>query len=396
MIYLDNNASTRPAPEVSEVICRALDEFYGNPSSGHIFGRQAKAQIEQARKSVADLIGAKEPGEIYFTSGATEANNIAIFGAAALAAWGGAAAIADGPSAGKGHIISQQTEHPAVLQPLKVLQGRGFEITLLPVDGDGVVSLAALEKAIRPDTVLVTIMHANNETGVIQPIREAVNICREKNKKQKILFHADAAQSVGKIPVDAGVLGVDMLSIAAHKFYGPKGIGALYIKRGVPLENVLMFGAGHEKGMRPGTENTPYIAGLGKACELAGKELPGRMEKLEGLRDMLRGLLAQAFPRLKVNGGNAGRLPNTLNVSFPGVDGSLLVEALKDSVAISAGSACHEGKRSPSSVLKAMGASDDEAFSSVRITLGRENTETEIKEAAALLQKAALQLAQAR
>ena len=387
MIYLDNNASTRPAPEVSELICRALDGFYGNPSSSHLYGRQAKAMIDSARESVAALTGAEEPGEIYFTSGATESNNIAIFGAAAMAA---------GFSGGPGHIISQQTEHPAILNPLKVLQGLGFEITLLPVDGNGVVCLEELGKAIRPTTVLVTIMHANNETGVIQPITDAVKICRAKN--EKTLFHTDAAQSVGKIPVDARFLGVDMLSIAAHKFYGPKGIGALYVKKGIPLKNVLMFGAGHEKGMRPGTENTPYIAGLGKACELAKKELAQRMERLKSLRDMLCDLLAGALPglKIKINGGGAGRLPNTLNISIPGADGSLLVEALKDSVAISAGSACHEGRRSPSPVLKAMGASDDEAFSSVRITVGRDNTEKEIREAAAILQKAVLQLAQAR
>ncbi len=387
MIYLDNNASTRPAPEVSELICRALDGFYGNPSSSHLYGRQAKAMIDSARESVAALTGAEEPGEIYFTSGATESNNIAIFGAAAMAA---------GSSGGPGHIISQQTEHPAILNPLKVLQDQGFEITLLPVDGNGVVCLEELGMAIRPNTVLVTIMHANNETGVIQPIPDAVKICRAKN--EKTLFHTDAAQSVGKIPVDARFLGVDMLSIAAHKFYGPKGIGALYVKKGIPLKNVLMFGAGHEKGMRPGTENTPYIAGLGKACELAKKELAQRMERLKSLRDMLCDLLAGALPglKIKINGGGADRLPNTLNISIPGADGSLLVEALKDSVAISAGSACHAGRRSPSSVLKAMGASDDEAFSSVRITVGRDNTEKEIREAAAILQKAVLQLAQAR
>ncbi len=387
MIYLDNNASTRPAPEVSEAVCQALDGFYGNPSSGHRYGLLARSRIEWARQRVAALIGA-EPAEIYFTSGATESNNIAIFGAAAL--------VRDFfPGGGPGHIISQQTEHPAVLNPLKALQARGIEVTLLPVDGNGTVSLEALENEIRPDTVLVTIMHANNETGVVQPIREAAGICRARN--EKTLFHTDAAQSVGKIPVGIGALGADMLSIAAHKFHGPKGIGVLYIKKGLPLKNVIMFGAGHERGMRPGTENTPYIAGLGKACELAEKELPMRMKRLQGLRDMLFGLLSAELPGVKINGGGAEkRLPNTLNISIPGVDGNLLVEALKDSVAISAGSACHEGRRSPSPVLKAMGAGDDEAFSSVRITLGRENTEEEIKEAAENLRKAALRLAQAR
>ncbi len=381
-----------------------LDEYYGNPSSAHLYGRQARAEIESARQSVAALIGAEDPGEIYFTSGATESNNIALFGAAALAAWGGAAALTGGYNKGKAHIISQQTEHPAVLNPLKALaHAIALECdevknknnkTLLPVDKNGIVDLKTLEKEIRPDTILVTIMHANNETGVVQPIAEAVKICRRQNKK--IIFHTDAAQSVGKIPVNVRALGVDMLSIAAHKFYGPKGIGALYVKNGVPLKNVIMFGAGHERGMRPGTENTPYIAGLGKACELAKKELPERMERLKNLRDMLFGFLAQALPGIKINGEGAQRLPNTLNVSIPGVDGSLLVEALIDSVAISAGSACHEGRKSPSAVLKAMGASDDEAFSSVRISLGRENTEEELREAAEILQKAARQLAQAR
>ncbi len=387
MIYLDNNASTRPAPEVLEAVCQALDGLYGNPSSGHEYGFLARARIEWARQRVAALIGAG-PAEVYFTSGATESNNIAIFGAAALAR--------DlFPGGGPGHMISQQTEHPAVLNPLKALQGRGVEVTLLPVDGNGAVSLEALEKAVRPDTALVTIMHANNETGVIQPISDAVRICRAKNPKT--LFHTDAAQSAGKIPVDIGALGVDVLSIAAHKFHGPKGIGALYVKKGLPLKNVIMFGAGHEKGMRPGTENTPYIAGLGAACELAEKELPLRMERLGRLRGTLSGLLAGTVPGMKINGGAAEkRLPNTLNISIPGVDGNLLVEALKDSVAISAGSACHEGRKSPSPVLKAMGASDEDAFSSVRITLGRENTEKEIKEAAEALRIAALRLVRAR
>ena len=390
MIYLDNNASTRPAPEVREAVCRALEEFYGNPSSGHQPGRRARAVIEEARGELASLLGASA-GEIYFTSGGTESNNIAIFGAAALAAWGGAAALAPG---GKGHIISQQTEHPAVLAPLRVLQNRGFKITLLPVDRNGAVELEALEKAVREDTVLVSIMHANNETGVIQPIEEAVRICRRKNGKT--LFHTDAAQSVGKIPVDAARLGVDMLSVAAHKFYGPKGAGALYIRNGVPLKNVIMFGAGHERGLRPGTENTPYIAGIGAACRLAKKDLPQAAARLEKLRQALFGLLEDGIPGLKINGAGTDRLPNTLNISVPGVEGDRLTHALAETVAISAGSACHEGRKTPSQVLKAMGASDEEALCSVRISLGRENTEEEIKEAAGLLRKAVLQLAQAR
>ncbi|MDA8087668.1 MAG: cysteine desulfurase family protein [Nitrospiraceae bacterium] len=385
MIYLDNNASTRPAPGVSGAICRALEEFFGNPSSGHRFGQSARTLIEEARGAVASLLGAAGKSEIYFTSGGTESNNIAIFGAAEGIP-GGAA------RTGKGHIISQQTEHPAVLAPLNILRERGFDVTLLPVGRDGVVELGALERAIRKDTVLVSIMHANNETGVIQPVGEALRICREKNSET--LFHTDAAQTVGKIPVDVGQLGVDMLSVAAHKFYGPKGIGALYIRDGVRIKNTIMFGAGHERGMRPGTENTACIAGLGEACRLAEKELPATSARLEKLSRMLFGLLEAEIPGVRINGGGAARLPNTLNVYIPGVEGDRLVRQLAGSVAISAGSACHEGKKTP--VLKSMGFSDEEAICSVRISLGRENTGEEIKEAAGFLRKAALQLAQAR
>ncbi|MDA8172087.1 MAG: cysteine desulfurase family protein [Nitrospiraceae bacterium] len=392
MIYLDNNASTRPAPAVREAVCRALDEFFGNPSSGHLFGRRARALIEEARGSVASLIGEADASRIYFTSGGTEANNIAIFGAAGTAS--GTSRAGKDKMPVRGHIISQQTEHPAVLAPLNVLKERGFEITLLPVDRNGVIELKALEGAIRKETVLVSIMHANNETGVIQPIEEAVRICKGKN--QKTLFHTDAAQTVGKVPVDVERLGVDMLSVAAHKFYGPKGVGALYIRDGARIKNTIMFGAGHERGIRPGTENTPYIAGLGAACRLAKEELPATAARLERFRQMLFGFLEMEFPGVRINGGGAARLPNTLNVSIPGVEGDRLVHHLADSVAISAGSACHEGSKTPSAVLMALGASDEEAFCSVRISLGRETTEEEITEAAGLLRRAVLQLAQAR
>ncbi len=362
------------------MICGLLNGSYGNPSSSHIPGIEARKAIENAREQTAALIGASSPGEVYFTSGGTESNNIAISGAAALA--------------GRGHIISTVIEHPAVLNPLKALKDAGFfEITLVPVDGNGIASVREIEKAMRKDTALITVMHANNETGTIEPVEEIGALARQRG----ILFHTDAAQSVGKIAVDVRKMNVDMLSIAGHKFHAPKGIGALYVREGVKIKNTIMYGAGHERGMRPGTENTPYIAGLGKACELAGKAfLSGSPEAVSRLGELLFSLLKKEMPDIAVNCEGAGRLPNTLSLRIPGIDGPALVSALKESVAISAGSACHEGTKSPSGVLKAIGLSDEEAFSTVRISLGRYTTEEEIREAAGHLQRACLQLAQAR
>ena len=379
MIYLDNNASTKPAPEVAETVCRVLAETYGNPSSAHAPGRKARSIIEEARADVARLIGAA-PEEIYFTSGGTESNNIAIFGAGEL-------------KQDKIHIISSAVEHPAITNPLNHLAKAGADITFLPVDNNGLVNPDDLKKLLTDNTVLVTVMHANNETGVLMPISRLSAIAREKG----VVFHTDAAQSVGKMRVNVDELGVDMLSIAGHKFHAPKGVGALYIRKetGKKIKNRVLFGAGHERGMRPGTENTPGIAGLGMACRLAA-DTEKTADKVKQSRDFLLELLMEAIPGIFVNGAGAERLPNTLNVRIQGADASGLIEALADDVAFSAGSACHEGGKSASKVLKAMGLTDEEAFSSVRISLSRYTAREELKEAAALLQRASLQAGQER
>ncbi|MDA8173755.1 MAG: cysteine desulfurase family protein [Nitrospiraceae bacterium] len=380
MVYLDNNASTKPAPEVVEAVCRVLAGPYGNPSSAHTPGKEAKAIIEEARFEVARLIGAV-PEEIFFTSGGTESNNIAIFGAVGET------------GREKKHVIASLIEHPAITNPLEYLKKAGVAITYLPVDRNGLVNPEALKEALTENTVLVTIMHANNETGVLQPIRELASIARGKG----VLFHTDAAQSVGKTPVNVERLGVDMLSLAGHKFHAPKGVGALYIRKCMQgkIKNRVLFGAGHERGMRPGTENTPGIAGLAMACRIA-QGVEQTAEKTEHLRDFLLAFLKDAIAGIAVNGAGAVRLPNTLNVRIPGADASELVLALADSVAFSAGSACHEGGKSASKVLKAMGLTDDEAFCSVRISLSRYTTREELKEAVALLQKTVLQAGQGR
>lgn len=367
MIYLDNNASTPVDPEVIEEISAAL-RFYGNPSSGHRIGQQARALIEKARERVADLIGASE-GEIIFTSGGTESNNLAILGTALLK--------------GKGHIITSIIEHPSVLGPCKFLQDMGFSVTYAGVKRDGTVDIDEIRRSIRDDTILITIMHANNETGIIQPVKEIGLLAKERG----ITFHSDAAQTVGKIPVNVKGLGVDLLTIVSHKFYGPKGIGALYIKGGLDIKPIL-FGAGHEKGLRPGTENLPGIVGLGKACELAREYTEKRVSHLKGLTDRLYNELKHLIPDISINGDPELRLPNTLNLCLKGIQSIDLVNRLSDSVAISSGSACHAGVKRPSSVLLAMGLTEEDALSSVRLSLGKDNTEEEVKEAAVLIARA--------
>ncbi|MCL5976564.1 MAG: cysteine desulfurase [Nitrospirae bacterium] len=363
MIYLDHNATTPIDDEVKNVMVDAFSLF-GNPSSGHTIGRAAKAVVDNARKQVADLIGA-DPPEIIFTSGGTESNNLAIIGTAYKHQ--------------KGHIITSVIEHPAVLNPVKWLETKGFEAAYLPVDSNGHVSPEDVKKAIRKDTFLITIMHSNNETGVLQPIREIGMIAREYG----ITFHSDAAQSVGKMEVGIIDLSVDMLTVVSHKFYGPKGVGALYVRNGIELRPI-MFGAGHERGIRPGTENVIGIVGIGKACETAGCNMPFRYDHTIKLRDKLFSLLRNELD-VKLNGHETLRLPNTLNVSVKGVKGNDLVEKLKDSVAFSAGSACHSGTCKPSSVLKAMGLSDEDALSSIRLSVGKDNTPDEIRTASEMI-----------
>jgi cysteine desulfurase len=372
LIYLDHNATTPLDEEVKKAMADAF-QIFGNPSSIHSIGREAKSAVDSARKHVADLV-ACDPSEVIFTSGGTESNNLAIIGTAYRFQ--------------KGHIITSAIEHPSVFNPVKWLENKGFDATYLPVDFDGMVSPDDVRKTIRKDTILVTVMHSNNETGVLQPIREMGKIAREYN----ITFHSDAAQSVGKMDVDVSDLMVDMLTIVSHKFYGPKGVGALYIrdlglsgrdsKGGTYVPPLpIIFGAGHERGLRPGTENVIGISGLGKACEVAKRDVSLRYEHAIKLRDMLFHLLKNSL-EIKLNGHEKLRLPNTLNISIKGIIGEDIVERLRDKIAISSGSACHAGVREPSSVLRAMGLSDDDALSSIRLSVGKDNTADEIENAA--------------
>ncbi|RJQ49077.1 MAG: cysteine desulfurase [Nitrospiraceae bacterium] len=370
IIYLDNNATTPLAPEVCNAIAECLKINFGNPSSGHAYGSTAKNAVQHAREQLAGLIGAS-PDEIIFTSGGTEANNMAIFGTARRFR--------------SGHIITSCTEHPAVLKPLNELQKRGYRVTYLPVDSYGLVDPSAVMKNIRKDTFLITVMHSNNETGTLQPVKEIGKIAKER----RILFHCDAAQSVGKVPVNVKSLHVNLLTIVSHKFYGPKGVGALYIRKGTDLLPIL-YGASHEKGLRPGTENVCSIAGLGKASELARKEIKHRVAHMKKLSRMMLEELHRQIPGVKLNGHPLKRLPNTLNISFPNITGSALLERLRNDIAASTGSACHEGKHTPSAVLKAMGLSDERALGAVRFSLGRDTTEQQIKKAVKAIVKACI------
>jgi cysteine desulfurase len=367
MIYLDNNATTPIDPEVKDAIIEGLESF-GNPSSVHIFGRKARELIESSRVKVAELINASDE-EVFFTSGGTESNNMAIIGYSL--------------NFKKGHIISTLIEHPSVLQPLSYLQELGYSITLLKPDSEGIIDPEDVKRALRPDTILVTIMHANNETGAIQPIEEIGEILKEHDA----VFHTDAAQSIGKIDVDVNAMGVDLLTVVSHKFYGPKGIGALFVRKGIRLRRIL-HGAGHERGLRPGTENTPLIAGLGKAAEIAKRDHSERKSHLKDITKALLDELQELIPGTRLNGSHRKRLPNTLNLRFSGIEAHRLVESLSGHVAISAGSACHEGKYTPSDVLISMGLSTEDALSSVRISTGKDNTMEEMKEAARLISEA--------
>lgn len=362
-IYLDYNATTPVAPKVLEAMLPYLREHFGNPSSNHVYGRRAQGAVARARKQVAALIGAA-PGEIVFTGCATEANNLAILGVAEALRERGR------------HLITSAVEHPAVARPMEHLRERGWDLTVLPVDAQGRVSPEHLAAALRDDTVLVSVMHANNEVGSLQPISELAALARAWG----VLFHTDAAQSVGKIPVGVDALRVDLLTIAGHKLYAPKGVGALYVRAGTPIAPI-QFGAGHEQGLRPGTENVPHIVGLGAAAELARARLPEGMDRLRERRDALHQRLADAIPDLVLNGHPDERLPNTLNLSFPGVSGRGLLARTVE-VAASVGSACHEEGAGVSGVLGAMGVSPEPALGAVRLSLGEPTTDAEIRQAA--------------
>jgi cysteine desulfurase len=357
-VYLDYNASTPIAPQVLEEMLPYLKGKYGNPSSSHSFGAALRAGVEQARERVALLLGC-EAAEIIFTSGATESNNMVIKGVA--------------KAAGKGkHVITSRIEHPAVLEPCRHIERFGYSVTYLPVDRFGLVDPADLEKAIRPDTALVTIMHSNNEVGTIQDIGELARIASSRN----VLFHTDAAQSVGKVPVRVEELGVDFLTVAGHKFYAPKGIGALYIKNGKKLLPML-HGAGHERGMRPGTENAAFIVGLGAACMEAMPILETEGQRQRALGQRLFVGLQRAGLKVHLNGHPEKKLPNTWNISFEGFLATDVMEALSG-IAVSPGAACHGDLVEPSHVLVAMGTDPALARGAIRFSLGRETTEAEI------------------
>jgi cysteine desulfurase len=364
LIYLDYNATTPVAPEAARVLSRYLEEDFGNPGSDYALGRRAKEAVERARGQVAALLGCR-PEEIVFTGGATEANNTVLQGVAR--------------HFGRGHIITQATEHPSVLAPLRFLQSQGFEVTILPVDGAGRLDPGAVRRALTPKTILISIMHANNETGTLQPVAAVARLAREAG----VLCHTDAAQSVGKIPVSVGDLQVDFLTVAGHKLYAPKGVGALYVRAGSPFIP-LLHGGGQEGGRRSGTENVPHIAALGEACRLAGTRLPEDMAHLKSRRDLLHRLLQAGFPGLVLNGHEAERLPNTLNVSFPGLSGAAILAGVPR-VAASLGAACHGGEETPSTVLTAMGVTPEVARGAVRLSVGRPTTRKDIEAAAALL-----------
>ncbi|MDP3644002.1 MAG: cysteine desulfurase family protein [Bacteroidota bacterium] len=360
-IYLDYNATTPVDPEVAKEMIPYIESFYGNPSSSYSIGRSNKEAVEKARAQVAELINC-QPEEIYFTSCATESNNLAIKGIA----W------ANSP---KGrHIITSAIEHPAVTEVCKHLSSQGFEITYLPVDGFGMVNPKDVENAIRPDTILITIMHANNEVGTIQPIQEIGAIARQNN----IVFHTDASQSVGKIETEVDKLGVDLLTIAGHKLYAPKGIGALYIRQGTQIEN-LMHGAGQEKGIRPGTENVIHTVGLGKACEVALRDFKQNQQNMMVSRDrLLNGLVSHLGNKVHVNVNLENCLPNTLSMAFENVSAHTLASFISSDVLISTGSACHSGETTISSVLQAMNLDFRTAAATVRISTGKHTTKEEI------------------
>ena len=368
-IYLDYNATTPIKDEVAETMLPYLTGRFGNPSSAHPYGAQTRQAVETAREQVAALLGCS-PGEIIFTSGGTEANNTAIKGVAESY-----------PERGN-HIIISAIEHPAVTEPCAYLERHGCRVTVVPVDGAGRVDPASVEAALTPETILVSIMHANNEVGTIQPIPEIATLAHAAGA----LLHVDAAQSVGKIPVRVDDLGADLLSVAGHKLYAPKGVGALYVRDGVRVAT-FMHGAGHESGRRAGTDNVLLIVGLGKAAEIAARDLDQNMAHMAALRDRLYAALRGVFPPevMRLNGPEEGRLPNTLSVSFRNIEANTLLAQIADRVAASAGAACHADRITVSPVLEAMGVLVEYAMGTVRLSVGTPTTVEEVDRAAAVI-----------
>ena len=360
-IYLDHNATTPTHTEVVKAMLPYYDEVYGNPSSIHQFGQEARKAIEEAREKVANFIGAKAE-EIVFTSSGTEADNFAIKGS-----------VYRNEKKDK-HIITSSIEHHAVLNPFKYLEGNGFKVTFLPVDEYGILNPDDVRSAITDETILISIMYANNEVGTIEPIEEIGKIAKEKG----IIFHTDAVQAVGKLRVNVNELNVDLLSLSGHKIYGPKGIGALYIRKGTKLEP-LILGGHHERNRRAGTENVPGIVGLGKAVEIASKDMEKENKQLIYLRDRLWDGIKQKMDSVKLNGHPEKRIPNTLNASFKFIEGeSMILNLDMKGIAVSTGSACTSGSLEPSHVLNAMGVDPATAQGSIRFSLGRDNTEEDI------------------
>jgi cysteine desulfurase len=369
-IYLDNHATTQVDPRVVDAMLPYFTQHFGNAASrNHEFGWEAEQAVDKARKQIADLIGAT-PKEIIFTSGATESDNLAIKGVAEMYAEKG------------NHIITAVTEHKAVLDTCKKLEKSGIRVTYLPVMGDGLIDLQMLKEAITDKTILVSIMYANNELGVLQPVREIGKICRERG----VLFHTDGVQAAGKVPINVNADNIDLMSLSAHKMYGPKGVGALYVRRRNPRVQITaqIDGGGHERGMRSGTLNVPGIVGFGEACELCNREMATETVRLRYLRDKLRAKLEAELDEVYINGSMEHRLPHSLNMSFAYVEGESLLMGIND-VAVSSGSACTSATLEPSYVLKALGVGDDVAHSSIRFGIGRFNTEEEIDYTAAKL-----------
>jgi cysteine desulfurase len=362
-IYMDNHATTPVDPRVLEEMLPYFTDKFGNSASrNHVFGWVAEEAVEQARERIAKLVGATTK-EIIFTSGATESDNLAIKGVAEMYREKG------------NHIITAVTEHKAVLDSCKRLEKYGFRVTYMPVMKDGLVDLDDLKRAMDEKTILVTLMAANNEIGVLQPIAEIGKLCHERG----VLFHTDATQAVGKVPIDVQKMNIDLMSISAHKMYGPKGVGALYVRRKNPRVQVspIIDGGGHERGMRSGTLNVPGIVGLGKACAICHEEMPQESKRLSGLRDRLKDKLMGGLDEVYINGSMEHRLPNNLNISFAYVEGESLLMGIND-IAVSSGSACTSATLEPSYVLKALGTGDDLAHSSIRFGIGRFNTEAEV------------------
>lgn len=364
-VYLDHNATTPLLPSVVDAMLPYLREHFGNPSSGHAYGARAREGVERARAQVAALLGC-DAGEVLFTSGGTEASNLALRGVTEAL-----------PE--RRHVVTTVLEHPATAKPCAWLEARGWRVTRLPCDAQGRTLLDAAERALTEPAALLSVMHSNNETGVLQPVAELAALARAAGT----LVHTDAAQSLGKVPVRVRELGVDLASIAGHKLYAPKGVGALYVRAGTPLRPFAL-GAGHERGLRPGTENVASIVGLGAACEALGADLEAARERVRALRDGLYERLREALPGLALTGHEAQRLPNTLHVRFPGVRGSAVLEGAPE-VAASTGSACHEGEEHASAVVLALGIAPEDALGAVRLTLGRGTTEPELERAAQAL-----------